>query len=79
MKFNLKALTGKANEALKASGADKLVGAAKDKAAEAKAKIAPMAEEAGKRIVEADKIVTAKVDEAKAKIADVISKGRGPK
>ncbi len=70
MKFNLKDLKDKATKAL---------GEAQVKAAEAKQKLAPYAEQAGKAIVEADKIVNAKVDEAKGKIADAIKKGRGPK
>lgn len=70
MKFDFKGLKDKATKAL---------GEAQAKAAEAKEKLAPYAEQAGKAIVEADKIVTAKVDEAKGKITEAIKKGRGPK
>lgn len=69
-KFDLTELKNKATGALKDAQA---------KAADAAEKLAPLAEQAGKKIVEADKIVTAKVDEAKGKITEVLKKGRGPK
>ena len=82
MKFpNFKKLQDAAKDAM---------GKAQEKAVEAKGafdaakeKLAPYAEQAGKKIVEADKAVTDKAREAASKagskIADAIKKGRGPK
>lgn len=66
MKFDFKGLKDKATKALQD---------AQVKAADAAEKLAPLAEQAGKKIVEADKVLNEKVDVVKARIADALKKG----
>ncbi len=79
MKFDLKKLKDKANQALKDSGADKLIAQAQEKAAEAKDKLAPLAKQVADKVAEADKALNEQADKAVKKVGDAIKKHTDPK